>query len=117
VIAALVLGLASLDAAPAPTVPSHPAWCARHLANALALRSPGVPYHLTGLRVDGRYAYASWAAAHAGGEATFVRTDAGWCVLDSGGGVMGLHTLIDSGVPREVAVRLFRAAHPKDAPK
>lgn len=116
-IAALVLGLASLEAAPIPTVPAHPAWCSRHLANALSLRSPGVPYHLTGLYVDGRYAFASWSSADSGGEATFVRSDAGWCVLTSGGGVMGLRALIDSGVPRDVAVRLFRAAHAKDGRK
>jgi hypothetical protein len=114
VIAPLVLGLAALDAAPMPTVPAHPAWCARHLVNALDLRSPGVPYRLTGLRVDGRYAYASWARAGGDGEAAFVHTDAGWCVLISGGGVMDVRTLVESGVPRDVAVRLFHAAHAKD---
>lgn len=116
-IAALILGLASLDPAPLPTVPAHPAWCARHPANALSLRSPGVPYHLTALQVDGRYAYAGWTAGASGGEATFVRTDEGWCVLGSGGGGMGLQGMIDSGVPHDVAVRLFRAAQRKDARK
>ncbi|HYZ17752.1 MAG TPA: hypothetical protein VE591_15185 [Candidatus Acidoferrum sp.] len=116
-IAALVLGLASIEAAPMPTVPANPAWCARHLVTALDLRTPGVPYRLTGLQVEGRYALASWSFRDSAGEAAFIRTDAGWCVLSSGGGTMGVQGLVESGVPRDVALRLYRAAQRKDARK
>jgi hypothetical protein len=113
VIAALVFALASADVAPLPTVPAHPAWCAKRMNAALSARSPGVPYRLTALRREGVYAYAGWTAYTAGGEATFVRTGDGWCVLGSGGGAMALPEVIASGVPREIAQRLFRSMHPQ----
>jgi hypothetical protein len=100
---------ASADAAPLPTVPAHPAWCAKRIDAALELRSPGTPYRLTALRRDGAYAYVGWSANDSGGEAVLVRDDAGWCVLGAGGGVMREQSMIEYGVPRETAHRLYVA--------
>jgi hypothetical protein len=117
VTAALVLALAATDVAPLPTVPAHPAWCAKRIGTALEARSPGTLFRLTALRRDGEYAYVQWLAGKAGGEASLVRTDAGWCVLNAGGGMMAVPILVSSGVPHAVAVRLFHAMHPEGMPK
>jgi hypothetical protein len=109
--------LALADAAPLPTVPARPAWCAKRINAALEQRTPGVPYRLTALRREGPYAYVDWRAGESGGEATLVRTDAGWCVLSSGGGMMDVSIIVASGVPRSVAARLFHTMHPEGVPK
>jgi hypothetical protein len=101
---------ASADAAPLPTVPAHPAWCAKRIDAALQVRSPGTRYRLTALRRDGAYAYVGWVVGeNGGGQAVLVRDDAGWCVLASGGGAMNVQDMIRYGVPRETAHRLYAA--------
>jgi hypothetical protein len=109
VIAAFAPTLAAADAAPLPTVPARPAWCAKRIDAALEARSPGTRYRLTALHRDGAYAYVNWREGEMGGQAVLVRDDAGWCVLGAGGGAMDEQILIGYGVPRATAHRLYAA--------
>lgn len=56
---------------------------------------------------DGDYAYVSWYGFHSGGEGAFQHRGGRWCKLVSGGGAMNVQDLVQFGVPRATAERLY----------
>jgi hypothetical protein len=90
-----------LAAAP-PPLPA----CYASIARYYALHHERGEFHTTVVK-DGDYAYVSWYGFHSGGEGAFQRRGARWCKLVSGGGAMNVGDLVQYGVPRPTAERLY----------
>jgi hypothetical protein len=55
---------------------------------------------------DGVYVYEGWTSTHQGGASLLMYRGRQYCVVVSGGGVLGVDGLVEYGVPRVVAERL-----------
>jgi hypothetical protein len=53
------------------------------------------------------YALTTWLWGEAGGQTVLAHSETGWTVLTSGGGAVDTATLIDVGVPAEIAEQLI----------
>ena len=88
------------------TTATTPPACYATVARYYATHHERGEFHTT-IVTDGGYAYASWYGTHSGGQGAFHRRGARWCLLVNGGGAMDVRTLIEYGVPRPNAERLF----------
>jgi hypothetical protein len=86
--------------------PATPPACYATVAQYYAIHHERGEFHTT-VVTDGDYAYVSWYGVHSGGEGAFQRRGARWCKLVSGGGAMNVADLVQYGVPRPTAERLF----------
>jgi hypothetical protein len=53
------------------------------------------------------YAYVTWYGANTAGEGAFQHRYGRWCKIVNGGGMMGVKGMVDFGVPRATAVKLY----------
>ncbi|GAC1659691.1 MAG: hypothetical protein NVS4B13_05290 [Candidatus Elarobacter sp.] len=88
--------------APHATPPS----CYRSIPAYYATHRERGPFR-TKLFTDGDYALVEWTGGHAGGQGAFRRRGGRWCVLTNGGGAFSIDDLVQYGVPRANAQRLF----------
>ena len=56
---------------------------------------------------DGRFAYVSWSGIMSGGQTIFRVRNGRWCKVGNGGGEMNVDDLVNYGVPRATAKRLY----------
>ncbi|MBD5607116.1 MAG: hypothetical protein IAI48_18835 [Candidatus Eremiobacteraeota bacterium] len=57
---------------------------------------------------DGSYGYGEFVAAGFGGQSLWMRRDAGWCRMPTGGATLDRANIIRFGVPDAVATRLVQ---------
>jgi hypothetical protein len=88
------------------TAAANPPACYASIARYYAIHHERGEFH-TMVVTDGDYAYVSWYGFHSGGEGAFQRRGTRWCRLTSGGGAMNVADLVEYGVPRANAERLF----------
>jgi hypothetical protein len=76
------------------------------------LTTPGLPAdanpRVTHVAIVQNYAIAGWLLGEGGGEMLLIKQDGKWQVLTGGGGAMNTSTLVEQGVPENIAMQLVR---------
>jgi hypothetical protein len=76
------------------------------------LTTPGLPAdanpRTTHVAIVENYAIAGWLLGEGGGEMLLIKKAGKWQVMTGGGGAMNTSTLVEKGVPENIAIQLVQ---------